>query len=48
MLKIMSRKDDVKFKLEGDAFISLPIRDIMELCMKTQDLRVSILRIWVV
>ncbi|XP_045818718.1 uncharacterized protein LOC123911353 [Trifolium pratense] len=48
MLKIMSRKDDVKFKLEGDAFFSLPTRDIMELCLKTQDLRVSILRIWVV
>ncbi|CAJ2670738.1 unnamed protein product [Trifolium pratense] len=48
MLKIMSRKDDVKFKLEGDAFFSLPTRDIMELCLKTQDLRVSILRVWVV
>jgi hypothetical protein len=44
----MSRRDDVKFKLEGDVFIPLPISDIMELCMKTQDLRLSILRIWVV
>ncbi|XP_058740299.1 uncharacterized protein LOC131612541 [Vicia villosa] len=48
MLKIMSRKEDLKFKLERDDFFYLPIKDIMELCMKTQDLRISILRIWVV
>ncbi|KAI5390330.1 hypothetical protein KIW84_075586 [Lathyrus oleraceus] len=48
MLKIMSRKDALKFKLEGDTFVYLPIKDLMELCMKTQDLRISILRIWMV
>lgn len=45
MLKIMSWKDALMFELEGDKFIYLPIKDIMELCMKTQDLRISILRI---
>jgi len=48
MLSVLYRKHPVKFDLNESEFLYLPTRDIMELCIKTEELCLTILRIWVV
>ncbi|XP_024630005.2 uncharacterized protein [Medicago truncatula] len=48
MLRVLNRKHPLKFYLNENEFFYLPTRDVMELCLKTEDLCLTILRIWVV
>lgn len=48
MLKVLKRKEHVTFELDENNFFYLPTRDIMELCMSTEDLCYTILRVWMV